>query len=253
MPSHVRCALLLFFAPACGLGMVGVGVAEEPIDASPAPSQSADAGDARNEEVAEVEAPRAPCDAADPSLLACFAFDGAAVDGSGQRVAPLVATGLTFVEGRSGMAARFARDPKADMRIPHEGFNTTQVTIETWFRITSLPPAGGRAMVLDMNGRFGVILGDDGIVRCRGLPSPLPVVVGEWTHVACAYDGESLSIYWNGELGGSVPDTLPTTSDWIGIGQDSPSTNDGLEGDLDELRVWSVARTSAEIVAAAGR
>jgi hypothetical protein len=46
---------------------------------------------------------------------------------------------------------------------------------------------------------------------------------------------------------------LGDTSDFIGIGQDSPGGGDPLDGEMDNLRIWAEARTPAQVAAAALR
>jgi hypothetical protein len=68
----------------------------------------------------------------------------------------------------------------------------------------------------------------------------------KWTHVAVSYDGAMASFYVNGEAAGSgsvpfdglMPNELILGADAFG---------DYLQGNLDEVRIWSVARTQEQI------
>ncbi len=68
---------------------------------------------------------------------------------------------------------------------------------------------------------------------------------GVWTHYAIVRESGELKIYVNGEL------DIAQTTDWgetfiiDKIGSGVPTG--GLNGEIDELRIWSVARTQAEI------
>ncbi len=72
---------------------------------------------------------------------------------------------------------------------------------------------------------------------------------GVWQHVAITYDGSVAIFYVNGSVApssGSV--VLETSSLGTYIGDWANYVNDGnYDGVMDELRVWSVARTQSEI------
>jgi hypothetical protein len=69
-----------------------------------------------------------------------------------------------------------------------------------------------------------------------------------WTHVAVSYDGATASFYVNGEAAGSAPlDFTGVVANDLIVGADA--FGDYLQGNLDEVRIWSVARTQAQIQA----
>lgn len=70
------------------------------------------------------------------------------------------------------------------------------------------------------------------------------LVVGEWAHIAATYDGSTIKIYQNGVLIGSAAKTGSVgsiTNLFIG------AWSSAFNGIIDEVRVWNIARTEAEI------
>lgn len=80
---------------------------------------------------------------------------------------------------------------------------------------------------------------------------------GEWHHVATTFDGKELRLYVDGKLDAKLPTTAKPRSDSIqhfaiGRGMNSKGEPAGaFDGAIDEVRVWSAARTAAEISDAA--
>ena len=78
-------------------------------------------------------------------------------------------------------------------------------------------------------------------------------VANGWVHIAGTYDGNAgiMKLYRNGVVIGSSPTpTVPLNSNTNPLclgAQAQPSLNAYLSGQLDELRLWSVARTQCEI------
>lgn len=71
---------------------------------------------------------------------------------------------------------------------------------------------------------------------------------GRWTHVAVVFTGTERRHYINGELAGTFPETAPLTTSTaqMRIGSDvswAPVPN----GAIDEVRLWNVARTEAQL------
>jgi hypothetical protein len=141
-------------------------------------------------------------------------------------------------------------DPSLDLR--------QAATLELWLRAASLPPAGGRAGLLDNNGQYGLFLAPDGRVRCSmasTVPISLHVVPGVWTHIACTYDGQAMRLFQDGVLASTTATTVTLTNgstDGMRLGENSPD-GDVLDGAIDGVRIYSVRRSDAQICRAAGR
>ena len=86
-----------------------------------------------------------------------------------------------------------------------------------------------------------------------------PIAKNEWHHVACVHDGNTLTVYTDGLAGTPIgaSSVLTTGANGTTMGQncdgDPTSASVPLLGRLDELRVWTEARSAAELLAAAQR
>jgi hypothetical protein len=80
----------------------------------------------------------------------------------------------------------------------------------------------------------------------------LTVPLGEWSHVAVTFDGHTRRYYLDGalDLDEETPDSLPVNFFPVGIGGlGEPFLGATLpfQGNLAEVRLWSVARPAAEV------
>jgi len=152
-------------------------------------------------------------------------------------------------------------------------------TIEAWVRrdgrgesastgvggLLLVPIAGkgrgeGDGSTIDCDYAFGFVgdvLGADFEDTASGLNHPIvgstAVPLGEWHHVAAAYDGATWRLYLDGrvdaELGADATPRADSVQHFgIGAAFDSMGVPAGrLAGAVDEVRVWNRARTEAEI------
>lgn len=130
---------------------------------------------------------------------------------------------------------------------------TGGITIEAWIRPTSFndfPTIVGK----DYTSSYWLGLTSVGRLRyyTRGTFSSRDgvqaVPLGQWTHVAVSFDGTTRRYYIDGALDfeQATPGSLPINFEPLGIGADSNGAFD-FEGNLAEVRIWSIARTQQEI------
>ncbi|MGZ3476416.1 MAG: LamG-like jellyroll fold domain-containing protein, partial [Polyangiales bacterium] len=136
------------------------------------------------------------CDPSDLTLIACFRFEGDGKDGS-SHMNDLTVIGGTYVPGVDGQAISIS--PTTTLTaIENTSFAvTTQLTLELWVRLRSLPTTG-RMGLIDDDGRFGLFIYPPGTARAMS-PAPLdaaaPFKIGKWTHVAYTFDGETMTMF----------------------------------------------------------
>ena len=133
----------------------------------------------------------------------------------------------------------------------------SEVTVEAWVRLDSLP-SSGRVGILDNQGQYGLFYYAASGFEFRGNGCggvfKNDVIPGEWFHIAATLDGTEMVIYLNGKperrpcsfSGGDISDPDP-----IAILANSPDFNNQADGAIDNLRVWSVARSQLQICAGA--
>ncbi|MBI2914085.1 MAG: LamG domain-containing protein, partial [Chloroflexi bacterium] len=148
------------------------------------------------------------------------------------------------------------------VEVPHDpALNpTTAITIELWVCFRSRLPHDGTFSASLVGKRYTQaywlgVLSASGKIRSfvrgggSGLDGNGAVPLNAWTHIAVTYDGTTRNYYINGELDFTSTATtgpLTTSSDPLRIGSDT-NWNYSPDGFMDEVRLWNVARTQAEI------
>jgi hypothetical protein len=187
--------------------------------------------------------------------LACYRFDDDALDSSGNGL-NAVTSNIAFGSGMLGSALVMI-DGTSAADVPDSAVIdvTSALTIEGWIKPTALPGAGERMGMLDCQGQFGLFLLEGGNMRCTmsaaALQTSATIVVGEWNHVACTFDGTTTRLYVRGALVGEGTGTtaLSTagTSGFSIAADNPPGSGDQLAGMIDELRLLPIALVQAEI------
>ena len=86
-----------------------------------------------------------------------------------------------------------------------------------------------------------------------GVTATNPIPVNEWHHIAANYDGSQTKIYVDGVLSNttsapsSINNNVSNIKVNIGAGLANNSPAYLFKGDIDEIRVWNVARTALQI------
>lgn len=134
------------------------------------------------------------------------------------------------------------------------------VTVEAWVYPVSYPDAtysgvvsygarncspSGTSFLLSMNSAGRPTMA----TWCNDfIPSSGPAaVLNQWNHIACVIDGQNVRLYLNGYEWNSTLGIMPDIqSGVLNIGStDNPGRY--FDGAIDEVRIWNVARTAAEI------
>ncbi|MGB0521984.1 MAG: LamG-like jellyroll fold domain-containing protein [Flammeovirgaceae bacterium] len=122
--------------------------------------------------------------------------------------------------------------------------------IEFWVNPTSISNSDEQGIIGANQAWISV---QNGYVKHAGQTASIRLQQNAWNHVVCVYDGDAeVSIYVGGELAtsGTVDSTSGTlfdnqsNVDWF-IGQSA--LGDAYRGNLDDIRIWNVARSLAQI------
>jgi hypothetical protein len=142
------------------------------------------------------------------------------------------------------------------VQVPHDPAlsPTSAITIEAWVNLRSYEDhLGGCAIILHKTFPSGYSFfvcpdpqmrfyahGTEGLVSSTTSP-PLD----EWAHVAVTYDGSMVKFYVNGTpvaANGAASGPLDVSGSNLSFGY--------IDGSIDEVRLWNVARSQSEIAAA---
>lgn len=187
----------------------------------------------------------------EPDLMLCFGFEGTVVDGSPAMLKPAV-SGLAFGPGKLGQAAMFG-SASAMLFDAAPSLEVTTASVEAWIKRAPNPPGDG--VIFDDDNRFSLTVLADGSVLCKPVAviSTGKVVVDQWTHVACTFDGAQGHVYLDGvEQAAGIGVIGSSPASGAAVGGNAPS-GEPFVGAIDSFRAFRVARTAAQIASAAGK
>jgi len=189
-------------------------------------------------------------------------------DGGAFTVSNLAASADRF--GRPTGAARFQPSPPGLVQVsPHSlPLGAASRTLALWVKPRIAAPAPGARAHSNVFAHWGI---DDcqakmfglghpankafGWSGCEDVSTSLAVTVAQWTFVAATYDGSTMTVWANEQKTARAGVTLATTQAPLAIGGERKTYGNGfdyyLDGDLDDLRVWTRALTEAELTALA--
>ena len=164
--------------------------------------------------------------------------------------------------GRANQAFAFNGIDQSLVAANSPQLNSPNTTISFWINPKSFPPSG-EVYLLSHGGyqeRLKISMPGHGKpvftthsngMCCSDLDSGTPLTIGTWTHVVMVHDGSKDIIYFNGvrvnEKNAAGP--LDVTTKPLGIGFDPIDNNYFFNGSLDEIQIYKVALTDAEIAA----
>lgn len=226
-----------------------------PTDAATIDLAPADGGSSVPPAEVAPELGKAVCPANEKALVLCLRFEDALFDESAPP-AQVTERGLVYAPGLTGSAGRFDMDTDVDVAAA-AGLGTGAFTIEAWLRPQRLPASGQRAGIVDRERHFGMFMLPGGDVECSVGASKAvasgALEVGQWSAVACTFDGSTVVAYSGGmsrsTAGGASLEMIVGQPD-MAIGRNSP-TGDHFSGLIDNVRLWNVSRTQAQICASA--
>ncbi|MFL9460920.1 MULTISPECIES: LamG-like jellyroll fold domain-containing protein [Scytonema] len=131
---------------------------------------------------------------------------------------------------------------------------TSAITIETWIKVDSFTK-NWQAIVTKGDNSWRLHRNDTEntlnfyIEGVGGVNSTTTVNDGQWHHVAAVYDGSKLQIYIDGVLNGqtTASGAIPTNNYNILIGENEQQSGRYFYGQIDDVRIWNVARSATEI------
>lgn len=144
----------------------------------------------------------------------------------------------------------------------------TSLTLEAWvyptffktnvWQGTVVSKSSGGSLGIDRGymlriGNGGQVNFNIGTGNWREINSAVGAVsLNNWHHIAGTYDGDSMILYVNGAevARGALSASIGNATNGLFIGEDAGFTNRTFPGSIDEVRVWNVARTPAEIQSA---
>jgi hypothetical protein len=202
-----------------------------------------------------------------PNLVGHWALDGNADDSSGNTNHGAAEGEYAYVDGRIGAnAIEFTDDISEDggrVLVPDAPSLTpaSEVTVSAWVNMPTSENDSSRVVVkgadnkeayaIQMSGTNPDFMLRDPCGNNVNIDSDVDLEEDEWAHIAGSYDGSALKFYVNGQLTNSEDaDTfgLFYDSNGLAIGNRSDAMNRAYIGKIDDVAVYNVALSQAQVV-----
>ncbi|UCD51810.1 MAG: ester cyclase [Phycisphaerales bacterium] len=208
-----------------------------------------------------------PVDPGSEGLVASYALDGDATDGSGNGLDGAIVGDPVLIDGVIGGAMEFDGDGDT-IEVTHDAALdiTGAISLSLWIRPDAEDPEGQGTETAPMAKALSTASPSWSWQVRYGWFSPQPNMAftfntsprawayvgqnleqGEWHHIACSADGETLTAYLNGQATESTPMGAITGSPTpVLIGSDGWGSD--WIGGIDEVRIYNRALSAGEIL-----
>ena len=247
----------------CASGLACQGALCTPIEAV---GGSPDSGAERGDGMAALNA--AGCVPVPSGLVSWWTGDGDARDSVGPN-GGTPAGSVTYVGGVVGQAFHFASDSYVSASTIGLPTGASDRTIEGWVRFESQYAGGTQGLIFGYGTWGSASQSVELLVNGNGtsvddltfsqwgdaVAAPGQSQQGTWYHFATVLSGTTTRLYVNGTLVsmGTIPVNTPAgTIAYLGGNPDVPMFTEWLDGDVDELSVYSRALSAAEVGAIYG-
>jgi len=216
--------------------------------------------------------PPEPVDPGADGLVAYYAFENDVNDSSGNGLNGTIVGNLTFGEGPAGYGAAmiFANDAYVDCGSAPILDITGPISLSLWIRPDAEDPEGKGTETAPLAKATSTANPSWSWQVRYGWNSPLPYMAftfntsprawayvgqkltqGEWAHIACSADGETLKCYLDGqETDSTAMGAITSSPTSLLIGSDG--WGDDWIGGIDEVAVYNRALSAGEILYLAG-
>ncbi len=152
------------------------------------------------------------------------------------------------------------------VEIPHnDSLSLSKFTIETSFKLSDfqtnwIPIITKQNSIIGTERSFGFFIhptnhtihysfNNSDNSKWLSYDSNTAIKLNEWTNIAMTYDGSNFNLYINGVLDSSQAVTdAPFMNNYpVKIGTELDNNYSPFKGEIDEVRIWNVARTQSEI------
>lgn len=162
--------------------------------------------------------------------------------------------GVTNCGATSNASTRYHIPTSSSLQILSQ-----MMTIEVWIKLDTLPSTGNDVVILGSDSQFALFY-RQGHGFCfnyypysKELCHDVTPTTGAWNHLAVTRDGNGVTIFYNGNVGGTLVDTWSsgqTNTNGIYVMGTDPARR--VTGTIDNLRFWSVTRSQTQICTDAG-